>query len=105
MSFRCFLWLGGWGEDLEDGRGQRGWKRESGRTGAGLGGGWESTLRGRKRTERMGNGLGGRRNETLRERKQGLGERRNGLREGRKRDFEKEKKGNRESCDSIAVFS
>lgn len=42
---------------------------------------------------------------TLRREGKGLGERRNGLIEGRKRDFEEEKKGNRESYNSIAVFS
>ena len=78
------------GEDFE-------MKEEDGEDGNGKRGGGERTLRGGKRTERMGNGLGGRRNDTLKREKQGLGT-------GQNKDFEEGKKGNRESCDFIAVF-
>ena len=86
------------GEDFE-------MKEEDGEDGNGNRGGWERTLRGGKRTERMGNGLGGRRNETLRGRKLGFEEDETRTLRRRKMVFEEEKKGNRESCNPIAVFS
>ena len=83
MSFRCFWMRGGRG-------GERTFKmKEPGLRGGR--GGWERTLRGRKRNWRMGNG-------TLRREKQGF-------LTGRNKDFEKEKIESHESCDFIAVFS
>ena len=90
----------------EDERGRRGWERDSEVEGRGLGGG-------RKRTERMETGLGEDRNWTLRGRKRELEEDDTRTLRSGKRDLEKDgngtfrrrKKGNRESCNSIAVFS
>ena len=62
-----------------------------GEDGNGNRGGGERTLRGRKRDLEKEETM------TLRRTKTGRGE-------GIKRDFEEEKKGNRESCDFIAVF-
>ena len=92
MSFRCFLWL-----EEEEGRGRNRDFEENGEDGRGLReegrgiGGWATGLGGEERDLEKEETM------TLRRTKTGLGE-------GRKRDFEKEKKGNRESCDSKAVF-